>query len=123
MENRTFTANFKFAAGKSAGIYEVKTELDSQYDRANGVAVYLNKTGGITTFQLGLRSDTQTFVQPTNVAYFQADAACPKTQRMTRVSILCDKTATTITVVLPEPLTEDLDVDVVFELERADRGR
>jgi hypothetical protein len=85
--------------------------------------VYLNKTGGIPTFQLGLRSDTQTFAQPTNVAYFQADAACPKAQRMTPVSILCDKTPTTITVVLPQALQEDLNVDVVFELERADRGR
>lgn len=123
MQKRTFTATLNLPAGTNAGTYEQKAVLDSQYDRANGLVVYRNQTGGLETFQLGLRSNSEVYAQPTNIKYFEADASCPKAQRLTPFYILCDKTDVIFQLVLPETLTEDLSVDVVFELERADRGR
>lgn len=122
MENRTFTAPLIIPAGTSPGTYEVKTKLDSQYKRATGVVAYVNNDGGLPSFQLGLRSDAQVYVSPTNASYLMAGLDCPKAQRLTPVNILCDNTNITIQVVVPALLASDLNVDMVFMLERPDRA-
>ena len=117
MKKRTFTSTFTFPAGTTAGQYEKTTVLDSRYDRANGVAAYVNSDGGVPSFKLGLRSDADVYVQPTNVEYFKADASCPKNQRMTSINILCDKQNVFVQFTFPQTLESAFNVDVVFELE------
>ena len=74
MKKRPFTATFTFPAGTPAGQYEKTTVLDNRFNRANGVAAYVNSDGGAPNFKIGLRSDSDVYVQPTNVEYFKADA-------------------------------------------------
>jgi hypothetical protein len=118
MDNRTQTITVLLPAGTPAGTYEEKDILDTKYKRANGFATYVNKDGGVPNFKVGLRNDGAVFASPTNVTYFTASAACPKRDRLTPVAIACDNQNLTVQLVLPAPLTDDLNMDVVFNLER-----
>jgi len=118
MDTRTFTATFKWPANTSAGNYEEKTVLDTTYQRASGIVAYVNSDGGVSNAKLGLRNDTAVYVSPTHIDYLRAGLDCPKRDRLTPVNIACDGTNLTVQLVLAGPLTSELSVDVVFQLER-----
>jgi len=120
---RTFTETISLPSGTPAGLRELKTTLDAEYDHASGVVTYINKDGGIPSFKLGLRDDTAVYATPTNANFYSASLDCPKNQRLTPVTIPCTGRQLTIQLDLSAPLTSELNVDVVFALEAANRGR
>jgi hypothetical protein len=118
MNNRTLTYTLVLPAGTPAGTYERQTILDSTYQRASGVVAYVTKDGGVPGTKLGLRDDTAVYVSPTHMDHLRAGVDCPKRDRLTPVNIVCNNTNLTVQAVLPYSLASELNIDVVFQLER-----
>lgn len=116
--SRFQTKTITIPSGTAAGSDERSFDLDRAYANAKGVCVFVNKDGGLpgSTFQFGLRDDTNTIVEKTNAKFFQAGVDCAKSQRMTPVDIAITGRVNTIMLTWPATLTTDLVIDVVFEL-------
>ncbi|RSK24194.1 hypothetical protein [Hymenobacter metallilatus] len=118
-ETRSQSLKVILPAGTPTGTYQPVSEaLDSTYARATGVVAYANNRGGLTQFQLGIHDDTATYVSQCNSQHLEAGIDCPKPLRNTPVAIVNRNQRITVQVYVPELLTDTLDVDVVFTLER-----
>ena len=120
MANRTQTFAVTFPANTPAGTQEKTIQLDRKYAGTNGLAVYVNSGGGVSYVRLGLRDDNRDLQNLTNVQFYQAGIDCPKPARFTPVDAVADGTNLYVQVQIPETLTAELNLDVVFNLFKKD---
>jgi hypothetical protein len=121
-EFRYETIQVSLPAGTPAGTHQVDQALDTAYEKAVGVTAYVDKDGGIETFQIGVRDDTNTYVSLANRRHLEAGIECPKPLRATPISIPNKSQKVSVLVALTEPLVSALSMDMVFTLERPNRA-
>lgn len=120
---RSQTINVTLPAGTGPGQYNFPEVLDSEYSRAIGVTAYVNSNGGISFFQMGIQDDTATYASLANSKLYEAGIDCPKPAHLTPVNIRTNGAKVTVMVKVPTVLVDELNVDMVFTLERNDSGR
>jgi hypothetical protein len=118
-ESRNQTKAITLQSGTPAGKYEVTMVLDRKYDGAVGWLALPNSLGGASYARLGLRDETYTILDLTNIKFLDADAACPKRDRWTPLDVKANGTNLYLIIEVPTQLTSALQVDVVFNLFKA----
>lgn len=118
-QSRNQTKTITLQSGTTAGKQEIEVVLDRKYDGAVGWMALPNSMGGAAYVRIGLRDEVYTILDPTNIKFLDADAACPKHDRWTPLDVKADGTSLYIIVDVPSTLTSTLQVDVIFNLFKA----
>ncbi len=114
------TETIALPSATGAGSYTKEYILNSAYTRCIGIAVLESKTGGISTYRIGLDDKDNRYISAVHKNLLQSDKAAGMSfkDRFLPMNIKADGHRIKVTTVLPEPITSDLEYDIVFLLTR-----
>lgn len=109
-----------FPIGTTARTMTKEIILRSDYDRCIGIAVFESQTGGIPFYRIGLDDKDQQYISAVHKDLLISDKAAGmlSTNRFMPISIKAASHKVKVNTQLPKELTEILEYDIVFLLER-----
>lgn len=122
MEKEVFyqTETINYAAATPAATLYKEITLNSSYERCTGVALFESKTGGISTYRIGIDDKDKQYFSSTHKDLYVSSpqAGQQEENRFLKTNIKAGGHKIKIGTQLPEVLSSDLEYDIVFKLER-----
>lgn len=117
---RIQTENFVLDSGTVAGTYDLgNIQLEEGYDICSGFYMQQNIGGGLTYYRLQVSKDGNNIADMTNANHYQVSTGVAIKDRFYRETPFAVGTGKVkITVEVPGTLTQDLNIDMIFELKR-----
>ncbi len=109
-----------YATGQAAGTVYKEIILNSSYERCIGVAVLETADGGISTYRIGLDDKDKQYISVVHKDLLISDktAGMSLKNRFLPQNIKAAGHKVKVAVSIPAILTDDLEFDMVFLLER-----
>ncbi len=110
----------QYNTGKTAGTVYKEIILNSSYERCVGIAVLESKNGGIPTYRIGLDDKDKQYISVVHKDLLLSDktAGMSLSQRFLPQNIKAAGHKVKVATAIPADLTDDLEYDFVFLLER-----
>ncbi len=110
----------QYATGQAPMTLFKEIILNSAYERCIGIAVYESKTGGIPTYRIGLDDKDKQYISAVHKDMLKSSpmAGLNAKDRFMVMNIKAEGHKVKIATVIPAILTEDLEYDIVFLLQR-----
>ncbi len=127
MMKETFyqTSTFNIPAATAAGVYYQEVVLDSSYERCVGLAILESVAGGISAYRIGLEDKDRQYISPVhkNLLISSPEVGVFPKNRFMDLNLKAGGHKVKIAISLPSAITEDIEIDAVFLLERSAQAR
>lgn len=112
-----------FPVDTNARTYRNEIILDSGYERCLGIAVIESKTGGIASYRIGLEDKDKMIISAVHKSFLQSapEAGMKLENRCLPLNIKAGGHKVKVITDIPALLTEEMEYDVVFVLERSEQ--
>lgn len=109
--------NVVIANGTAAGKQDFRVTLDSEFDFCEGYYAIVNSNGGLTRYNLGLKTDQKTIQDLAHKSHMEASTSYKISDRFNRDTPFESKGKIVIvTVETFAATTSELNLDVLFDL-------
>ncbi len=116
------TKDITIATGSAAQATDYDVELDKGYRFVTGVVVSEKTNGGISSYDIGLSDDTNTYHHLTDKSDWIPGSGLPLDQRYKSISIINGGQAVKIRVKPDAVVVSPLRIQVTFRLQKEDEG-
>lgn len=111
------TTTISIPANAPAARRDFKVTLDSEFDHSLGYYAIENSNGGLTTqWKIGVKDDTNTYLDLVNGKHLQASLNFPTKDRFDPQVIRAKGRNVFVTIETYEPTTSELNIDLLFRL-------
>ncbi len=117
------TEKVSYPVGTSARTMTKEVTLNSSYERCVGIALFENKNGGLSCYRVGLDDKDQQYISAVHKDMLKSDpgAGLDMNNRFLAINIKANNHKVKINTELPYELTDVLEYDMVFKLERDEK--
>ena len=121
LQGKIQTKNIVVGSGSAAAVSTYRVTLDNEYEECIGIAVVENTAGGLTRYNVGLKDDSKTYIEPSNVNMLKTTSNYKADERFMR-GVPFKAAGKTVTIMLETfaATTSELNFDFLFLLRRND---
>jgi len=121
MQQKIQNKNIIVPAGTAAGATTYRVALDAEYPECVGISIIENANGGLSHYDVGLKDDTKTIIDPANSQLLKVGTGYKADDRFLR-SVPFKGNGKTVTILLEtyDVPGSDLNFDFLFLLRKRD---